>query len=482
MSYLSPLDAAFLRMESVRTPMHVGSLMTFQLPEDAPPDFLHRLLDEMRKRPFMPEPFGSRLKEGRLARIAPSWEPAKVDMDYHLRHSALPYPGGERELGILVSRLHSHPLDFSRPLWECHVIEGLAPRPGQKGGRFAMYFKAHHCAIDGMGAIRMMQKWLSTDPESSKVAGPWVLAAKPPEPSRKRKQTLMDRLRAPAKAAADQARGFRELVKGLRTMTAGADSGARMAMSTPRSLFNQKISQQRRLGTQILELPRLKAVADAVDVTINDVLLAVVGGAARRYLLELKALPEKSLLASVPVGLQRPDGKPGNAAAGFVAPLGTELADPVERLKWIKRVTERSKRELQALPPAALNQLALLGISPMLLGQMAGVLPRLPPIFNFVVSNVVLAKKALFLMGAELEAMYPVSFLFDGYAINITLVGYNDKVAIGVLGCREAVPSLQRLAVYMSDSLAELEAATVVGRRARSRPARGPGPARQPGP
>lgn len=466
MSYLSPLDAAFLRMESVRTPMHVGSLMTFHLPVDAPPDYLHKLLEEMKKRPFMPEPFGSRLKQGRLARIAPAWEPAEVDMDYHLRHSALPYPGGERELGILVSRLHSHPLDLSRPLWECHLIEGLKSPDPKAGRRFAMYFKAHHCAIDGMGAIRMMQKWLSTDPESSKVAGPWVLAAKPPESSRRRgKKTLAERLRAPATAAADQARGFRELVKGLRVMATGEDSGTRMALSTPRSLFNQKISQQRRLGTKILDLPRLKTIADATDTTINDVLLAVCGGAVRRYLQEYGEIPEKSLLASVPVGLQRPDGKPGNAAAGFVAPIGTELDDPLERLKRIQRVTERSKRELQELPSAALMQLALLGISPLVLGQMAGVLPKLPPLFNFVVSNVVLSKKPLYLMGAELEAMYPVSFLFDGYAINITLVGYGDKVAIGVVGCREAVPHLQRLAVYMGDALDELESAVAPPRK-----------------
>ena len=147
MKYLSPLDAAFLRMESPRTPMHVGALMTFKLPDKAPRDFLQRLLKRMREHPFMPEPFGCKLARGRFSRVAPAWVETRLDMDYHLRHSALPYPGGERELGQLVARLHSHPLDLSKPLWEAHVIEGL------ENNRFAIYFKAHHCAIDGMGAM-----------------------------------------------------------------------------------------------------------------------------------------------------------------------------------------------------------------------------------------------------------------------------------------------------------------------------------------
>ncbi|MGH8528913.1 MAG: WS/DGAT/MGAT family O-acyltransferase [Nevskiales bacterium] len=459
LKYLSPIDAAFLRMESKRTPMHVGAMMTFRLPEEAPPDFLRQLIARMREHPFMPPPFGARLASGRLARVAPAWQEVPVDMDYHLRHSALPYPGGERELGRLVERLHSHPLDLSRPLWECHIIEGLENR------RFALYFKAHHCAIDGMGAMSMVQKWLSTDPKDDRGLGPWVLASKPPKSEIVGdKASLWTRLKKPARAAADQARGFKELVKGLRTMTRGEDSGTRAAMSTPRSRFNVAVSQQRRLGTQILDLKRLKAVADASGTSVNDVLLAVCGGAVRRYLLEYEALPEKALLASVPVALPRPDGSAGNAVAGFTVPLGTNLDDPNERLKLIHRVTKRSKQELMSMPLTALSQFALLGLSPLILGQMLGVLPKMPPFFNFVVSNVVLSKHPLYLMGAELEAMYPVSFLFDGYALNITLVGYTDRVAVGFLGCREAIPRLQRLAVYTRDALTELEKAVGVAK------------------
>lgn len=449
MKYLSPIDAAFLRMESKRTPMHVGAMMTFKLPPDAPRDFVRNLMLQMREKPFMPEPFGYKLARGKLA---PAWVETTVEMDYHLRHSALPFPGGERELGQLVARLHSHPLDLSRPLWECHLIEGL------EGNRFALYFKAHHCAIDGMGAMRMVQTWLSRDPANRDTPGPWVLAAKPPRPERE-PRNWWEALRRPVAAAADQARGAKELAKTLTRMMQGEDSSARAALSTPRSRFNVPVSQQRRLGTQILELPRIKAIAAAAGATANDVMLAVVGGTIRRYLLELQSLPDKPLLASVPMALKRNDGQMGTAAAGFVVPMGTHFDDPKRRLEVIRRITSRGKDEVGSMPYEAQMQFALLGITPLLMGQMTGLLPKMPPFFNVVVSNVVLSKERLYLMGAELEAMYPVSFLFDGYALNVTLVGYHDRIALGFLGCRDAIPSLQRLAVYSRDALAELEQA-----------------------
>jgi len=457
MKKLSPIDAAFLRMESTRTPMHVGALMTFKLPDNAPPDFVRKLMSQMREKPFMPEPFNCRLVQGRLSRLTPAWEETEVDMDFHMRHSALPYPGGERELGILVARMHSHPLDLSRPLWECHLIEGL------ENQRFALYFKAHHCAIDGMGAMRMVQRWLSPDPADTRAPGPWVLASRPQGSSGRHPDSRWERVQKPARALATQLRGAVDLVKGLTKMTRGADSGTRLALTTPRSLFNRRISQQRRLGTQILDLNRVRAIAQKMDASVNDVLLAVCGGAIRRYLIEQGALPDKALLASVPVALARAQEEGGNAVAGFVVPLGTELDDARERVNLIHRVTTRSKQELMEMPRAALDQLALVGLAPFLLGQMTGTLPKIPPLFNFVVSNVVLSKQPMYLMGAELEAMYPVSFLFDGYALNITLVGYADRVAVGFLGCRDAIPSLQRLAVYTGDALVELE--TAVGAR-----------------
>lgn len=466
MKYLSPIDAAFLRMESKRTPMHVGGLLTFRLPEDAPRDFLRDLLEQMRQQPFMPAPFNSRIAKSRLRRIAPAWEETEIDIDYHVRHSALPYPGGERELGVLVARLHSHPLDMTRPLWECHLIEGL------EDNRFALYFKAHHCAVDGMAAMRMVRSWLSTDPENPH--GPAIQIPpedtatesddEAPQPSR------LDKLKRPVKFAGNQIRSLGELVKTLRKMSVkGQSGGTRAALATPRSLFNVRITQQRRLGTQILDLGRIKAIGAATGSTVNDVCLAICGGAIRRYLLEQEALPDKTLMASVPVGLARPNGKAGNAVAGFVCPMGTDEADPRKRLELIHEVTTRSKEQLMEMSPTALAQFAMMGLSPLILGQMTGTLAKIPPFFNVTVSNVLASKERLYLRGAELEAMYPMSILFDGYALNITLVGYTDRVAVGFTGCRNAIPSLQRLAIYTGDALTELEHAFGVDRSKRKK-------------
>ena len=458
--YLSPQDAAFLRMESRRTPMHVGGLLVFKLPDQASPDFLKDLLRVMREQPFMPPPFDSRLSRTTLNRMLPAWEPWECDMDYHIRHSALPYPGGERELGQLVERLHSQPLDLSRPVWEAHLIEGLENR------RFALYFKAHHCAIDGMGAMAMIKAWLTEDPEDMSAPGmPKPRAQADAPAARSKAGGLLSRVlkgtRGNAKAVSELLKTFYKLGQG------GKESVLRAASATPRTLFNVAITQQRRLGTQVLDLARIKAVGEATGATVNDVALAIVSGAVRRYLIEHEALPEQSLTASIPIGLPRSDGKAGNAVTGFVCPLATDIEDPLERLKLISTVTDRTKKQMLAMSSTALEQFALLGMSPLLLGQMTGVLAKMPPFFNFVVSNVVASKKKLYLRGAEMEAMYPMSFLFDGYAINVTIIGYAGRVAVGFIGCRDAIPHLQRLAVYTSHALEELEAA--VGGKAKGR-------------
>ena len=185
-------------------------------------------------------------------------------------------------------------------------------------------------------------------------------------------------------------------------------------------------------------------------------LLTALAGSVRRYLTELDALPNRTLTASVPVGIDR-DEETINAAAGFVCPLGTDVADPVERLLGINKVTSRGKKELVALSPGALQQLTLAGLLPIAFSQKV---VTAPPLFNFVVSNLVLSREPLYLAGARLLSIVPVSFLSDGYGLNVTLIGYGDKITIGFVGCRDTIPHLQRLAIYTEDALAELESAT----------------------
>lgn len=448
MGYLSPVDAAFLRMESSRTPMHVGGLMVFKLPEGAPADYLRKLYDRIRQSSVETYPFNCKLKKGRFLKRAPSWEPdPNIDIDYHVRHSALPYPGGERELGVLVARLHSHPVDMSRPLWEFHLIEGL------ENNRFAFYLKAHHSAVDGMGAMRMVKRWLSTDPSADNGYAPWSMPLPEVVRSETGKLSRFESLR-------NQLNSSEELMKLMLKMSKPSENpegGMLSAIHTPRSRFNLHVGQQRRLATQLFDMDRFHNLSVATGTTINDIALSIIGDACRRYLLELEDLPEQPLIASIPIGLQRADGQPGNAVAGFVCPLFTEQDDPLERVKTIHTITQRTKDQLKGMSKSAMTQFSILGLSPLMLGQMTRLGTVLPPFFNLVVSNVVASREKLYLAGSEMEAMYPISILFDGYALNVTIVGYADRIALGFTGCREAIPSLQRLAVYTGEALDKLE-------------------------
>jgi len=443
MRLLSAVDTMFYRMESDRTPMHIGALLTFRLPDDAGPDYVRGLYEAFSGLSFLPFPFDSQVVDG----IFPEWHSVQPDSDYHVRLSALPYPGSEADLGKLVARLHAHPLDMRRPLWEAHFIEGLS------GGRFAMYFKAHHCAVDGMGAINTIKKWLSTEPDRYVPLS--EVGPKAEVPDRNRIASVAYEL---WNRTADGVTGSAELVKSLVGMIGGANSHVGATLGTPRAPFNATLTPQRRLAVEVLELGRLKAVAKATETTVNDVTLAVCGAALRRYLDELGELPDQTLTASVPVGWER-DEDTLNAAAGFVCPLATTESDPLQRLAVINASTARGKKELLAMSPNALNHYTLMGLLPLTIGQKTGALTKIPPLFNLTVSNVVLTREPLYLGGAQLELIAPVSFLCDGYGLNITLVGYTDKVILGFVGCRDTMPHLQRLAVYARGALDELEQA-----------------------
>ncbi len=475
MPYLNPLDTAFLRMESKRTPMHVAGLLVFRLPENAGPDFLSQLYERMRASPVVTPPFNFRLARHRWRRAAPAWEEIEdIDLDYHLRHSALPHPGGERELGMLVARLHSHPLDLDKPLWEFHLIEGLENR------RFAIYMKAHHAALDGFSALALIKHWLSPDPGVETPPGPWAI----PQPAHVEAphRQLPDHLfRFAWRLGREQLRGGVELGQVLSRIVPSQAHPYGSIVSPwhiPRTPFNTRISQHRRVATQLYDLQRFKSLSAATGATVNDICLTIAGGAMRRYLEERGELPERPLVASIPIGLPRPDGQTGNRTAGFVCPVGTHIADPVKRLRRIHEHTSYTKGEMSGMSDTALNQFTVLGISPLMLGQMSGLLTRLPPLFNLTISNVVASREPLYLSGAELEAMYPISVLFDGHTLNMTIVGYADRLSIGITGCRESIPNLQRLAVYTGDALGELEAAVAAApapKRRKSTSSRGGG-------
>ncbi|MBB2989226.1 WS/DGAT/MGAT family acyltransferase [Mycolicibacterium iranicum] len=460
-------DLIFIYGETSSSKMHVAGLLPFTPPADAPRDYLRQMIDDARQQEVM-APWNRKLAYPRL-QFSPlhSWVTDEdFDFDYHVRRSALASPGDERELGILVSRLHSNHLDLTRPPWELHVIEGL------EGGRFALYMKIHHALVDGYSAMRMLSRSLSTDPES-------------------RDTRMFFNVPTPARARREPAESSNPLTATLRTLggvgsavTGGVSSALDLtaalvntqirrdgdnvhisgSASAPHSILNARISRNRRFATQQYEFDRLKKLSSQHGATINDVALAVIGGGLRKFLMEFDKLPDRSLVAFLPVNV-RPKGDEGggNAVGAILSPMGTDIEDPVERLDAITAATRAAKGQLQTMTPAAIIAYTAALLAPaggQIAGALTGVQPPWPYTFNLCVSNVPGPREPLFFNGSRLEATYPVSIPIHGMALNITLQSYADTINFGFVGCRDRLPHLQRLAVYTGDALAALEDAS----------------------
>jgi diacylglycerol O-acyltransferase / wax synthase len=452
-------DAAWLLAESRRTPMHVASLATFTMPGDADDCYLEDLVNRWRRVRTFAAPFNYLLAGPGV----PRWKHLpddQVDLDYHFRHSAVPSPGGERELGVLVSRLHSQPLDRRYPLWECHVIEGV------EKGKWSLYIKVHHSQMDGVGGLGLGRRMLSVDPESRELLPPWAIGTDGPDQSGvERRDGAVVALRRPSvdpvaevkgavSVASSLARSYAESVTGL-----GKAERAR-PFRAPRSVLNSRISAPRRFATQRYDIARVKAVAAAGGASLNDVFLAVCGGALRRYLNELDALPRHSLTANVPVSVRREgDATVGNAISFLYAGLGTDVEDPVERLRRIQASTTLAKERLPQASPAAMDLYTSMLMGPFLAPAVLGVGGYGPPDANLVVSNVPGFREPRYFDGSRLEAYYPLSLLFHGQALNITAVSAAGSFCVGYTGCRDTLPHLQRIAVYSGEALDELEQA-----------------------
>ncbi|MDC3379225.1 wax ester/triacylglycerol synthase family O-acyltransferase [Planctomycetota bacterium] len=459
MKRLSPNDAMFLYGESRETMMHVGSLVPFTPPPDAPPTFLREILEDTRATVRLEPPWNLKLKHpGWLKRPFPAWvEDPTPDIDYHARRSALPSPGGERELGMLVSRLHASPIDFSRPPWETHLIEGL------EGGRFALYTKMHHALIDGFTGNKILARSFSTDPtERTRL---FFAQGRP-----KREHTgprpspfgvALGAIRGQLGGAGEVAATLRGLVSGFRAR----DPQLVGRLRAPNSVLNGRIGRNRRFATQQYDLAHVKSLAKASGGTLNDVVLALCAGALRRYLLERNALPSEPLVAMLPVAVRTADDQGGgNAVGAILASLATDVADPRQRLDTIIASTTRGKQRLQGLSKQAVIQLSALTMAPTGVQSMTGTLGRVRPQFNVVISNVPGPQHPLYFRGAYLEAVYPLSIPIHGQALNITCQSYDGKLNFGFTGCRDSLPSMQNLAVYTGEALTELT--DVLGTRA----------------
>lgn len=451
------LDTSWLMIESQETPMHVGVLLLFSPPPGARADYVRHLVARLRSSANVIPPWDLILPAQMLKGMIPLWlHQIYLDMDYHVQHHVLPAPGREAQLKQYAARLYGRALDLTRPLWECHVIEGLAD------GGFAICTKLHHSLVDGIGGLRLMQRAFARTPEDGS-APPWTFAARSPRANGNRDAAAhTDEPPPKVKTLPHIARAARELTR------AALDPADALVTpySGPRSKLNARISDRRVIATEPVPLQRIKQLARLSGASANDVVLAICAGAIRRLLSELGALPRQSLTAAVPYSMRtRRDDSVGTALSFFLARLGTEIVDPRCRLAAIQASTQRAKEHLGGLPREALAQYTLALMTPFVAEQLAGAGGRFRPVFNVVVSNVPGPSAPLYLEGARLEALYPLSVLFHGQALNITCLRYLDSVHFGFTGCPDAVLRLRQLPGYARTALRELEKAFAVPQR-----------------
>ena len=487
MEQLSGLDASFLNMETPTVHGHVGFLALVDA-ADRPITFesLQQLvvarLDEL-------EPFRRRLVDVPLGIDRPYWiEDADFDIEFHVRHIAVPPPGDDEQLANLVGRLHSFPLDRTRPLWELYLIEGIAD------GVVGLYTKIHHACVDGVTGTEVLTTLLderaggrptkpqpvpwSPDRTPSTVEmlgrGIAALATQPRVQVRLQRRLLSAGLRSGRRQAAPTFATMQEAMR--RTPGIGPfvpeprpddDVLSRPAMAAPRLSFNRTVSAHRRFAFGSISLDEVKEIKDRYGVTVNDVVMAIAAGALRGWLADRHELPTDPVLAMVPVSVrtEADSSAPGNRISAMIAPLPTNEPSPLERLQLAHKAMELAKTDHAALPADLLQDFGRFA-PPAVSARIARLVARTKladtanPPFNVVISNIPGPQHPLFCDGARLLASYPLPAVADGAALNITLSSYDGAIHFGVVSCRDALDDLWPLMEAIEASAEELLAAS----------------------
>jgi WS/DGAT/MGAT family acyltransferase len=471
---LTGLDASFLHLEDDTAHMHVAAVMTF---EGSPPD-QDDLIEGIRTRLHLVPRYRQKLAFVPLGQGRPRWvDDPHLNLRYHIRHTALPEPGTEDQLKRLAGRVFSQRLDRDKPLWEMWVVEGL-----DGGERFAVLSKTHHALVDGVSGIDIMSVLFDTKPEPD--AQPpaegkrWL-----PAPTPSRAQLFAEALVERATVPAEIVRGARALVRGPRRIAqsalgsaAGVGSMVRAGLRpAPKTPYNEHIGPHRRFTWVRMQLADVKSIKNALGGTVNDVMLATVTGALRRHLqrrgfdvagVELKAM--------VPVSVrpQEARGTLGNQVAAMMAPLPVGIDGAVERIERISDSMAHLKSGGQAVGAQVLTELT--GFAPPnIMSQAARVVAR-QRMFNLVVTNVPGPQFPLYMMGRELEGLFPMVPLAPNQAVGIAIMSYNGTINFGLVGDFDLMADLDDLAGDLHASLVELAEAAGVELET-SKPARGRG-------
>jgi diacylglycerol O-acyltransferase len=458
MTRLSTIDSGFLLTESQHSPKHIAGLMVFQLPKGKGAAWLRKLMDDMRA--YLPGfPLNQRLKNpGGLAFELE--EDEHFELDYHVRHTVLPRPGNDKQLHDVVARLHANLLDRDRPLWEFHLIEGLA------GRRFAFYFKVHHALCDGITFGRWIEDASTLDPADMSIRPIWARDDDPEE----RDDSGIDYVRLIRDGVKTLGGGIRTAL-GVSAITAkmvqrrffDRDFNIALPLSAPRTSFNVPTGAARALSFTSYPLENLRAIGKAEGASINDVVMTMSDMAVSRYFEEHDDAPGGPLVAYMPVNIRTEDSDgSGNLVTLLQVKLASNHEDPLSSLAEV-RESIVSAREVYS--GASSDAVQYYGLMVALMSQFEETLKLdkyLPPVNNLVISNVPGSKVMQYVRGAETVGVYPISTLPPITALNVTACSFVGTMYFGLIAGRTAIPDLDRLTALLDESYRELASATGV--------------------
>jgi diacylglycerol O-acyltransferase / wax synthase len=453
---LTGLDSSFLHLETGPAHMHVASTSIFEGPAPSLEDYREHLASRLHLVPR----FRQKLRFVPYGQGRPVWvDDPQLNLDYHVRHTALPEPGSDEQLRNLAARIFSQRLDRSKPVWEMWLVDGL------EGGRFAVIGKSHHCLVDGVSGVDISTVLydLEAEPASLPEPEPWI-----PKPEPSDSQLLADALIERATSPAEMVRGARALVRRPRRALQGAaeaalaaGSFARTSFDAPDSPFNAQIGPYRRFAMVHTELEELKRIKNTAGGTVNDVVLTVVSGALGSYMRARgHSTEDLELRAMVPISVRTADqrGQLGNQVSSMMAKLPIWCQDPVERLHVVSEAMGDLKSSRQAVGATMLTNLSDFA-PPTIVGQAARLQSR-QRFFNMVVTNVPGPQFPLYLLGRQLLATYPMVPLARNQGVCFGIMSYNGNVDFGLIGDFDLMPDLDELAADLEAAVTELSAAT----------------------
>jgi WS/DGAT/MGAT family acyltransferase len=466
---LTGLDSSFLHLERDSTHMHVAGCAIF---EGRAPAY-DELVEAITERLHLVPRYRQRLAFVPLEQGRPVWvDDPHFNPRFHVRHTALPRPGGEDELKRLAGRVFSQALDRSKPLWELWLVEGV------RDDRFALLSKTHHALVDGISGVDIASVLFDSAPDAAPPAPPeheWI-----PQPLPTGAQLLADALIERVTVPAEMARGARAAIRGPRqvaqrlgTALVGVGAMAWAGLNTaPTSPFNVRVGPHRRFTWVDADLQEFKLIKNALGGTVNDVVLTVVAGALGRFMrLHGSPTDDVVLKAMVPVSV-RADvdrGALGNQVAAMWAPLPVGLVDPVQRMLTIRRAMDGIKESGQAVGAQVLTQLS--GFAPPTIMAQAARLQARQRLFNLVVTNVPGPQFPLYMLGRQLAALYPMVPLAENTAIGIAIMSYNGRLGFGLTADYDAMSDVETLAEELRSAIDELAAAATAPPRPEPTPA-----------